>query len=565
MRKLFNTFLTAIRKGVNFLALNKERFFQKKILLAAAAALVLILGVWAWSGFRGGTSQLVGTWFWEANSSTSYSHHNFDVLELFKDESGVWRHTRGLGPTRHFKWKAENGNLYMLFENVIDPNTSSRGVSGGISFFGINLGMESSSTKASAADAVTLPYNLSWSTLTLNDKYEFKKVNDLKAALEAKEARELAARPKELTIADLKGGPGVYVLTYGGSANANGKWQYGSGGAVWKDGKKYNMPEPSNDTNINSLLISGDNVYIVGMDGYANNSYKFATLWTNGARQALDTVASRALELCVHNNDVYVAGVRGLDKARKPVLWKNGNLQTLAPSDPWQPSNNVSNKWSRFYQEPFIIDPSKLAPSYISVFNGNRYIVGIAGDTKRQLNNLVIWKNEENGKILNANSYNNGVISDNLFTLDDDVYIATYKDDYLRLYKNDKVQKEIKSDYYYGHSEIRSIYTSNENIYIISNYRRNHGLWKWKAGEKQFELQKLEGFENPETLEKIQTEYYRVFAVGGNVYVFGARSSYDAGGIKHPMVNVLWKNGKAAEVFTTDIHRDSIASFLVVE
>ena len=490
-------------------------------------------------------------------------------LELFKDETGVSRHTRGLGPTRHFKWKAEKGNLYMFFENVIDPNTSSRGVSGGISLFGINLGTESSSTKASADDALALPYNLFWSTLTLNDKYEFKKVNDLKAALEAKEAkeaRELAARPKELTIADLKGGPGVYVLTEGGSLTigrfGSEIWKIGSGGAVWKDGKKYSMPEPSIDTNVYSMLVSGDNVYIVGRDGYANNSYKFATLWTNGARQALDTVASRALELCVHNNDVYVAGTRGVDQARKPVIWKNGNLQTLAPSDPWRPSNNVSNEWSRFYQEPFVIDPSKLEPRYISVFNGNRYIVGIAG-TKRQLNNLVIWKNEENGKILKSD----GVISDNLFRLGDDVYIAIYKNDYLRLYKNDKVQKEIKNDYFNRYSNIRSMYTSNENIYIISDYERNYGLWKWKAGEKQMEKQELEGFENPETLEKIKTEYYRVFAAGGNVYVLGARSSYDAGGIKQPKVNVLWKNGKAAQVFTADFiqHRDSIASFLVVE
>jgi hypothetical protein len=57
--------------------------------------------------------------------------------------------------------------------------------------------------------------------------------------------------------------------------------------------------------------------------------------------------------------------------------------------------------------------------------------------------------------------------------------------------------------------------------------------------------QKLETFENPESLAKISTPLSHVFVSGNDVYVLGLRQSYYAAGKSHEAVKVLWKNGKA--------------------
>jgi hypothetical protein len=70
----------------------------------------------------------------------------------------------------------------------------------------------------------------------------------------------------------------------------------------------------------------------------------------------------------------------------------------------------------------------------------------------------------------------------------------------------------------------------------------NNRATLWKNGVEQT----LEGsWENPESLEKIPVFAIEVFVSGNDVYVYGSRSGYRAGGTDYHSVDILWKNGKA--------------------
>ena len=303
---------------------------------------------------------------------------------------------------------------------------------------------------------------------------------------------------RQLTIADLKGGLGRYVLV----SDVARSQPY----AVWKDGKRYSAP----NFKLNSLFVSGDNVYIAGSSRNQGDSFNHATLWTNGTPQELDTVASETTVVYVHGDDVYVAGTRGALEARRPVLWKNGILtETLSES-------RGGNSW---------------VPTHISVYNGNVYVAGSRGMAE-----VMLWKNGKDTNIINTLTGNRRRHIEMNLLIDDEIYSiqSIYPKRYLFKYsiKNDQVQQV-----YGEYDEINNLYISNKNVYISGTRKNKAMLWKNNVE------QKLEGFENPESLQEISTYAAHVFASGDNIYVFGYRASYSAGGKDYPDDVVLWKNG----------------------
>jgi predicted heme/steroid binding protein len=335
------------------------------------------------------------------------------------------------------------------------------------------------------------------------------------------------AASKATTFADITGGPGVYLL---------------SSQTVWKDGTNYPLKDGNPD--FNAMTVSGEDLYVVGTT--EGESYRRATLWKNGAAQQLDMVASNARAVFVSGNDVYVAGTIGADDGMRPVLWKNGERQVLGEA-------RGKDSW---------------IPRRVSVSGG---IVTVAGSQREydqwKNESITTWKNGKEQTVVPTiqkivKTDKNGRKSEDtpslyswhdgssFFESNGDVYLAGNVISYLiegrfetRYWKNGQQQP-----LNIGNADKPRIYVSGKDVYIYSirnAYDDKSVSTLWKNGVKQ----KLESFENPETLAEIKTSIRNVFAAGNDVYVFGIRDSYSAGGKQHGWTYMLWKNGKA-EVIT---------------
>ena len=316
-------------------------------------------------------------------------------------------------------------------------------------------------------------------------------------------------KPKELTITDLKGGPGIYTLV-------NNK--------IYKNDRKYNATSrysPStwsdNVDTLNSLFISDNNVYIAGKKNV--NDGDRATLWINGKPQELDTIVSTAQFVYVHNDDIYVVGTRGSGSGRRTVLWKNGNMQELS-------------KPGTFWLYPRIY-----------VFDNEIYI------SRNSNKEIILWKDgEEKIKIIRT------IGPDAFFIQNGDVYTIVY-DEYQRswkLYKNNIIEKE----YIFNNKFISKIFfipNKDKNTDIDIYMLDNNSLWK--NNENSFiKITEFESIENPATLEKIPTIPRHVFAMDNDIYVIA--NCYTSSISKL----LLWKNGTTkiiAEPFLVDLKEEA--------
>lgn len=115
---------------------------------------------------------------------------------------------------------------------------------------------------------------------------------------------------------------GTDVYVSGSQATTTGA----SVAIYWKDSTLVFLSTDSlNGSVANGIAVSGSDVYVVGWQNIGN--YSRAILWKNGSPTTLTTgdLASAAMSVCLHGNDVYVAGytwkVGGVYVA---AYWKNG-------------------------------------------------------------------------------------------------------------------------------------------------------------------------------------------------------------------------------------------------
>lgn len=87
----------------------------------------------------------------------------------------------------------------------------------------------------------------------------------------------------------------------------------------WKNGKPTELTTSFISSVCNAVFVDGDDVYIAG-GIIGPDRLPRATYWKNGVATQLDTKYSEATAISVYNNDVYVAGNRGVDTA---LYWKN--------------------------------------------------------------------------------------------------------------------------------------------------------------------------------------------------------------------------------------------------
>jgi hypothetical protein len=80
------------------------------------------------------------------------------------------------------------------------------------------------------------------------------------------------------------------------------------------------------------VFVYQNNVYVCGFESLTNGGNNVATVWKNGLPTHLSTQASSAVSIFVNNGDIYVSGTttntQGVTSA---VYWKNGIITNLGP------------------------------------------------------------------------------------------------------------------------------------------------------------------------------------------------------------------------------------------
>ncbi len=109
---------------------------------------------------------------------------------------------------------------------------------------------------------------------------------------------------------------------------------------LWKNGVAQEIGEMGNFNKATSVFVSGNDVYVT----IDENDKGEALLWKNGERQMLAEGLGQAEANCVYvdRNDVYVAG----QKDGQPTLWKNGVPNSLGESGS---ANSVVVKGDNIY------------------------------------------------------------------------------------------------------------------------------------------------------------------------------------------------------------------------
>jgi len=350
--------------------------------------------------------------------------------------------------------------------------------------------------------------------------------------------------PVPPSITELKGGTGMYTLFKIDVPYFTFDFDVP---VILKDNQAYITPQPKTDK-VTSFFISGNDVYLAGSSRTENASQNYATFWKNGQPQVLDTVASLAYHVCVHNDDVYTVGTRGLYNAKRTVIWKNGTLfDTITePGQSWIPCtmtvtdegititrttfknhNHVISQWKNGEETIFEYpDPitNKQYTSFVYILrhlihHNDIYCITRTTETGKQPGRL--YKNAE--------------------------AIASAVFDPFQIEKGSKVGFALNE-------ESMQLRTTQNRYYAIQPetgvmyHLVGNSIWK-----NDTRLFNLESVENPETLERISHFVYEIVPTEDDVFVIGSRDDYTANQKEYKPVYVIWKNGKIYSTLEHDI------------
>ncbi len=117
--------------------------------------------------------------------------------------------------------------------------------------------------------------------------------------------------------------------------------------AVWKNGVLTQLSDGTRQAWARAVFVSGTDVYVVGFERNAANSFGIAKVWKNGVGTALTTApntASDAFAVYVSGTDVYVAGYEETGAGQVAKLWKNGVATSLttAQTTSWATGISIS-------------------------------------------------------------------------------------------------------------------------------------------------------------------------------------------------------------------------------
>ena len=256
----------------------------------------------------------------------------------------------------------------------------------------------------------------------------------------------------------------------------------------WKKGGSRNLTDGTYTAWANSVFVSGSDVYVVGSETTSKEQNKGrlnAKLWKNGVAQTLikddwDLFDTMANSVCVSGNDVYVVGVLNTDDIRYyyAMLWKNGEIQ-FVDKDGQEPD---SEKFPWGYA-------ARANSIYVS--GNDAYVAGYGKDivpTGPWGNNgvAILWKNGEAQYLTDASRSS---MANSVYVSGDDVYVAGCDGDVATVWKNGKAQPLADG------TNAHSVFVLGSDVYVagqkISQDISVAKLWK-NGTEQNLDIENME-------------------------------------------------------------------------
>ncbi|HEY5465322.1 MAG TPA: hypothetical protein VIJ95_18860 [Hanamia sp.] len=266
-------------------------------------------------------------------------------------------------------------------------------------------------------------------------------------------------------------------------------------GAYWKNGVLTTIP---NTSLIQSIITSGNDLYILGTNGYWKNGI-FTNLGTNSTLNSV----------CVSNGDVYIAGSQIINDTAFATYWKNGIPEILSSETDTSYYGNTGI---------YVSDFCYSVANSIFVSGNDVYVAGYVNIFSDQ---VTYWKNGKAIYFTNPGaSYSR---ANSIFVSGNDVYVvgwlSGYGDSHATFWKNGA------STYLSSNGgEASSVFVAEDTVYI-AGYINNSGTYNatyWKNGVQ--------------TILSNGSIASGITISGSDIYICGKNDNNDA---------IYWKNDVA--------------------
>ncbi|TLV03395.1 hypothetical protein [Dyadobacter luticola] len=241
----------------------------------------------------------------------------------------------------------------------------------------------------------------------------------------------------------LPGEPDVYVA---GLENTDSTFV----AKYWKNGQEVELTQSYYPLAVNSIAVSGNDVYVVGFGVDSSNTLVTGRYWKNGVLEdfSKDISSSFLSDVEVSGGDIYVAGI-GVDGPNAyPAYWKNGVSVKLGENG-WAKSiaisggdvyvagqtqtgsHAVATYWKNGVQVDLTDGTHDATANAIAVLNGEVLVVG-----SETLNGVVYSRYWKNGIEIGITGNKNTSEASDITTSNNSIYIAGTDDFHAFIWKN---------------------------------------------------------------------------------------------------------------------------------